>query len=299
MTYQGKGPRAETVKARAQKVLPHLRRTKEQIKEQWILGDYSASGYLAALFGAMKAEGLNIVIRSVKEFCKEWEIGERRFYRGKAKLISQGRLEEEIHGTLVVRLTADKIVSMPDSTVVEDDDFGAGYDNTVSLSDSGIIENPPIAMQGKGSTKAPDLYRSFSDLSHLDPPTPPEPERERNILLFDQDGEPIQSYREWLTRRAENLPQRVGVIELWIEKNAAKKTLQRAFIKHSQDLTQANIPPWATDPVENTETNPRQEALARLKAKWTMPRQRPAAIAEAEDWGFVVTESGIEDVQEG
>jgi hypothetical protein len=86
------------------KTTPHARRTSEQVKEKWNLGDYTASGYLVELFSAMKKEGWTIAIPNVAAFCEEWNIGERRFYRAKARLISEGRLKERIKGALEVRL---------------------------------------------------------------------------------------------------------------------------------------------------------------------------------------------------
>ncbi|WP_416667911.1 hypothetical protein [Egbenema bharatensis] len=85
----------------------HKRLTPEQVKQHWKLGDYTASGYLIHLLGALKRDGWVVDIPNVAEFCQLWEIGERRFYRAKAKLIEQGRLGERIKGRLKLWIITD------------------------------------------------------------------------------------------------------------------------------------------------------------------------------------------------
>jgi hypothetical protein len=166
---------------------PHLRLTTEQVKHHWLLGDYSATGYLATLFAAMKREGLDIVIRSISDFCQQWSIGERRFYRAKAKLIREGRLEERIQESLIVRIvthseTTDSSVIETDSSVIETDSSVIETDSSVIETDSHVIETTSIANQDKESVTSPDLFQIISDQNSLSlKPTPHPTRREREF----------------------------------------------------------------------------------------------------------------------
>lgn len=82
--------------------IPHKRLTADQVKRNWLLGDYTASGYLYHLIGALRKDGWPLLIDNVDEFCQEWEISRRSFYRAKAKLIVQGRINEEIIGKVKI-----------------------------------------------------------------------------------------------------------------------------------------------------------------------------------------------------
>ena len=73
----------------------------EELKEHWRLGHYTPVGYLVEIFAILAAPGEPIAIPNVKEFCQTWEIGERQFYRAKAKLVERGDLEEECGGIAI------------------------------------------------------------------------------------------------------------------------------------------------------------------------------------------------------
>ena len=140
---------------------------------------------------------------------------------------------------------------------------------------------------------------------HTDPnslyeePEPKKLEREKNEL-FDQEGQPIAPYRDWLLIQLSKLPERVGIPELWIDKNAPKISLQRKFLRYRESLQEDIVPPApATENFPSSEDNDRGMALARLRAKWNLPGSRAQAIAEAEKWGFQVSDDGIADIEEG
>lgn len=76
--------------------------TPEEIKADWLEGLYTPSGYLYALIKALGADleiyclGSDLTIRTAKAFCERWEISQAAFYRAKAKLISQGRINKNL-----------------------------------------------------------------------------------------------------------------------------------------------------------------------------------------------------------
>jgi hypothetical protein len=66
---------------------------------------------------------------------------------------------------------------------------------------------------------------------------------ERDADLFDQEGEPIAPYKAWLLRKADKLPNPIGIIELWLEKNARKSSLIKAYRKIQNQSSAAPSPP--------------------------------------------------------
>jgi hypothetical protein len=65
---------------------------------------------------------------------------------------------------------------------------------------------------------------------------------ERDADLFDQEGEPIAPYKAWLLRKADKLPNPIGFIELWLEKNARKSSLIKAYRKIQNQSSAAPSP---------------------------------------------------------
>lgn len=124
--------------------------------------------------------------------------------------------------------------------------------------------------------------------------------RERHEF-FDLEGEPIAPYKDWLSRRLSKLPEPVIMPELWIDKYASKTSLQTEFLKYTASLERIGIP--SAPPIVNCEMDNEEDergmALARLRAKWNLPGSRAQAIAEAEKWGFHISDSGITDIEEG
>ena len=81
----------------------HLRITAQEAKELYLSGLFTTHAYLYLLVRALRKDGWWLYFNSVTEFCQEWGIHERAFYRAKAILISQGYLEETIKGKLGLR----------------------------------------------------------------------------------------------------------------------------------------------------------------------------------------------------
>lgn len=61
-------------------------------------------------------------------------------------------------------------------------------------------------------------------------------EKENSIFLFEEDGEPIAIFREWLVQTMNKLPTRPTYPERWIEVNAAKPSVQKDFINYKNSL---------------------------------------------------------------
>jgi len=81
----------------------HLRITAQEAKELYLSGLFTTHAYLYILVRALRKDGWWLYFDSITEFCQEWGIPERSFYRAKAILVSQGYLEETIQGRLGLR----------------------------------------------------------------------------------------------------------------------------------------------------------------------------------------------------
>ncbi|MGB3311543.1 MAG: hypothetical protein WBG32_10930 [Nodosilinea sp.] len=93
---------------------PHLRLTPEEVLENWRNHFYTPAGYLYHLILALRREGWWYRIDNVSLFCRQWELNRRTFYRVKAELVVLGKLEENISGTIDIRIRG---VSQIDSPV--------------------------------------------------------------------------------------------------------------------------------------------------------------------------------------
>jgi hypothetical protein len=304
---------AQTASER-KKSQPHLRRTIDQVKEKWRLGDYTPSGYLVELFSAMKAEGFAIVIRNVQAFCEEWGLSRRTFFRAKATLVSQGRLDEEIQGTLIVRLIPinsehlydDKVGTDGARSGTHDDKVGTDGARSGTHDDKVGTTTPANPTPESRFEDSPDLYSDLKQITNnsLSQPThPPEREFEKS---FSKEIE--EEFREWLTKKAHQLPYKPTLVHQWVNKQMKQAENRAEFLKYREALTERiNFPPapanfptklddYALYPlVRLTEAEQRLNDLARLRTKWHQPAHQAAAIAEATRLGFVTTEHGIEE----
>ena len=82
----------------------HLRLTPEAVHQNWLDHFYTPAGYLYHLILALRKQGWWFRIENVSQFCREWHINRRTFYRAKAELIANGKLEEHIKGSVNLRV---------------------------------------------------------------------------------------------------------------------------------------------------------------------------------------------------
>ncbi len=82
----------------------HLRLTPEAVHQNWLNHFYTPAGYLYHLILALRKQGWWFRVENVSRFCREWHINRRTFYRAKAELITNGKLEEHIKGSVNLRV---------------------------------------------------------------------------------------------------------------------------------------------------------------------------------------------------
>ncbi len=82
----------------------HLRLTPAQVLANWQQGFYTPTGYLYHLLLALRRQGWWLRIDNISQFCRQWEMNRRAFYRAKAQLLLAGRLEENIDDAIDLRV---------------------------------------------------------------------------------------------------------------------------------------------------------------------------------------------------
>ena len=161
----------------ATKKQAHLRLTAEQVKKQWLKGRYTASGYLWHLIQALRKEGWWYRIENVDQFCEDWAINKRTFYRAKASLIASGELEESTKKTVELR-----VLSAPDLSS-STPDLSSESSETIAAKS---FQQPLRSIQ---------IYTDFSQI-YTDPTLPPS-ENACEDLNLNPNGEegsaPIES----------------------------------------------------------------------------------------------------------
>lgn len=172
---------------------PHLRLSAEQIKAKWLLGDYTAQGYLFDLIKALRKDGWHLPIDDVDAFCEQWAISRRSFYRAKARLILQGRIEEKIIGRVELWIEPNSnIVPFREGEGDPSDDnpgtgcakFGTGDDNPGTDGDNPGTATPFKPLPDERSQPPSDLLQ-ISD--HLSLSFPPSLQPERGNLNFNSE----------------------------------------------------------------------------------------------------------------
>jgi hypothetical protein len=314
---------------KAPKTEPHVRLTAPAVKAQWQAGILNATGYLLNLCLSLKAPGWRITIPSVQDFCDKWGLHPRAFFRAKNKLISLGYLDQTTRGTLTIWVRNEKYsadlepthespitdiyvsdppdlaleapslehisVSFPDTSIVNGD-------KSISVTDFSVTQTPLQAIQESSFQPSSDLLQiSINSLSDRELKS----ERENSKDFSEEEKD---AYREWLLKKADNLPRRPMFMNQWVTSQMKKEENQQEFLKHREaQQERANQPLISRDfPISLDEysyplaqlspQDQRQNTLARLKAKWHQGPLRSAAIAEAQKWGFLVTDQGITEV---
>jgi hypothetical protein len=314
---------------KAPKTEPHVRLTAPAVKAQWQAGILNATGYLLNLCLSLKAPGWRITIPSVQDFCDRWGLHPRAFYRAKNKLISLGYLDQTTQGTLTIWVCNEKYftdleptpespltdiyvsdppdpapepLSLDHILVTTSDTPITRTDKNISATDLSVTQTPLQAIQESSFQPSSDPPQiSINSLSDRELKS----ERE-NSKTFS--GEEKEAYREWLLKKADNLPRRPMFINQWVTSQMKKEENQQEFLKHraaqQERVNQPLIPrdfPISLDEysyplAQLSPQDQRQNTLARLKAKWHQLPLRSAAIAEAQKWGFLITDQGIAEV---
>jgi DNA-binding transcriptional ArsR family regulator len=93
----------------------------------------------------------------------------------------------------------------------------------------------PAPVKGSGNSKT--IHNDHTDQNSL------KTEREDANSLFQEDGEPIPEFRDWLVQSMNGLPERPRYPERWIEVSAGRTSMQKDFINSQNTSEGTDVPP--------------------------------------------------------
>jgi hypothetical protein len=277
----------------------HLRLTPERILQGWQAGFYTPTGYLYYLILALRKEGWWYRIDNISQFCRQWQINRRTFYRAKAELVSEGKLEENVIGAIDLRVPHLCQIDSPvtDLALPVTDLAQPVTDLAQPVTD--VTHSTPETESGQASCNPSDLsqisYRSLSS------PTPhPEQERDKN-----EQSDP--QFRDWLRERAKSLPKPPQFLEAWIDAQTQKESFQREYQASQRISERANLPPppdrfqIETACLSAMAQQDRGYVLIRMQSLW---QQGWHDLVEDlvqcyPQWGLMLTCSGVEEAEDG
>ena len=277
---QGKSPNKQN----------HLELTPDEVLENWRLGFYTPQGYLYHLLLSLKKAGWTHCIKSVKAFCDRWEIPRSTFYRAKAKLIDSELLEENILGTLY--LTVEK-VSISETPVPDPRFSVSDLGSPVSDLRHRVSEMDTQGSESQSLQAFAESPRSYSDLSSdLSQNLPTQPsEREEKIL---------PEFKEWLNRKASQLPTPPTLREQWIQKQAQVEANQEEFRKWRKGQELENTTDFLQTEKIEVEPETLEQRLERYQKQWNTPvlhKGIKAAISTHPEWNMEIGPEGPQWVE--
>ena len=297
----------------------HLRLTPAQVLGNWQQSLYTPAGYLYHLILALRRQGWWLQINNVSEFCRQWEINRRAFYRAKAQLILAGQLEESMDDSINLRIPSDGpedkggglgTVSQVDTTVTEAiwgmSELSQGR-SELSQGMSELSQGRSELSQFAPETDASQGIQPPTDLSQISFRSDPR-EREGGDEIFDpQNSSPETEhflldvdFFEWVvTYKIPRLPEKPAsprsVATAWIQKYGT--VLHQEYQHWGETATTHQTcpnPPELPPPVQETPA----QRLRRYQQLWQNPICRPGirqAIAHNPDWGLVLGPEGPQE----
>ena len=302
---------------------PHLRLTPEEVLENWRKHFYTPAGYLYHLILALRREGWWYRIENVSLFCRRWELNRRTFYRVKAELIVLGMLEENISGTIDIRIRGvsqfDSPVS-PESQGVSPGSQGVSHGSHLSLeTGSGQGFPDPTDLSQIFSRSDQERERESSEFStgtagadQAEPPpqdlaSQPNELTDPPVESEPPDGtecsaEADDQFFDWvLTQKVPRLPTKPAsprsAAEGWIRKQRVQLFAEyQAWLAAPQSSPTAHTGPPPPPPID--EETP-EERLRRYQQLWANPICRSGirkTIDDNPDWNFEIGPDGPQEV---
>ena len=301
---------------------PHLRLTPEEVLDNWRNSFYTPAGYLYHLILALRREGWWYRIENVSEFCREWELNRRTFYRAKAELVILGKLEENISGPINIRIPQVSQIDSPVSPETQgvsrltqgvsrvthlplETGSGQGFPDPTDLSQ--ISSNSFKEREREsgefstGTTKSAQAEPSPQDLASqpnalTDSPVEPEPP-DRTECSAEADDQ----FFDWvLTQKIPHLPQKPAsprsAAEGWIKKQRVQLYAEyQMWLAAPQRSPTAYTGPPSLPPID-AETP--AERLRRYQQLWTNPICRSGIRQTIDDhphWNLTIGPDGPQE----
>lgn len=273
----------------------HLRLTPERVLQGWKAGFYTPAGYLYYLILSLRREGWWYRIENISQFCRQWQINRRTFYRAKAELVSQGKLEENMIGAIDLRIPSLSQIDSPVTNAAQPVTELAQPVTELAQPVTAVTQSTAVTSFRQGFQASTDLSQiSYSSFSK------PSGQTERETPKTWQTD---RQFRSWLRERAKCLPKPPQFLEAWIDAQSGKESFQREFQASQNLLGGTDIPPPLPDSfqIESAclaamEQDDRAYVGMRLQSLWEQGWRELVAdlVQRYPVWGLRLADSGVE-----
>ncbi|EKU97570.1 hypothetical protein Lepto7375DRAFT_6773 [Leptolyngbya sp. PCC 7375] len=292
----------------------HLRLTPEAVHQNWLDHFYTPAGYLYHLILALRKQGWWFRVENISQFCREWHINRRTFYRAKAELIANGKLEEHIKGSVNLRVPTLRQIDSPVTNLspqvinltqpetaqtqsADETESQQAFPN--SPDPSQLPSNSSLKKREKIASLSPELEQPNSQGITLSPDAPEQP----------QTGEAsLPGPQQWLDFSAEDDPDFFAFviknkIPLLPEPPASKQSAAQGWIRKYGNRLYTEYLQWLENqrqvqqrltPIPPNEETPDQR-LQRYQMLWQNPTCRKGvrtAIQTHPEWHLEIGPNG-------
>ena len=292
----------------------HLRLTPEAVHQNWLDHFYTPAGYLYHLILALRKQGWWFRVENVSQFCREWHINRRTFYRAKAELIANGKLEEHIKGSVNLRVPtlsqidspvtnlSPRVINLAHPETVQTQSAAKTISQQAFPSSpdlSQLPSNSSLKKREKIASLSPELKQPNSQGITLSPDAPEQP----------QTGEAsLPGPQQWLDFSAEDDPDFFAFviknkIPLLPEPPASKQSAAQGWIRKYGNRLYTEYLQWLENqrqvqqrltPIPPNEETPDQR-LQRYQMLWQNPTCRKGvrtAIKTHPEWHLEIGPNG-------
>ncbi|MDJ0704783.1 MAG: hypothetical protein QNJ46_15985 [Leptolyngbyaceae cyanobacterium MO_188.B28] len=312
----------------------HLRLTPEAVRQNWLSRFYTPAGYLYHLLLALRKEGWWYRIENVSKFCRQWKINRRTFYRAKAELLVNGKLEENIVGGVGLRIPTLSQIDSPVSnlsppvTNLSPPVTDLSHSTAKTQSEQGVCGTTDLSqLSFNSSLKTKREKAEFSTGSPQSDNQVESPPNHSGVANQDQDRVQSQSQpTDWINFSAQDDPDFFAfVVKYKIpklpEQPASKQSAALGWIRKYGDRLYSEYGQWleterritsakdqaaASQPRSGSLTPPKEispeQRLKRYQMLWQTPTCRrgvTAAIKTNPQWGLEIGPNGPRKVIPG
>ncbi|MBD2075506.1 hypothetical protein H6F86_16705 [Phormidium sp. FACHB-592] len=301
------------------KTLPHYRMTFQQALEDFRDGLITPRGILYYSVATTRKKGFKRRIPDIQEFCALVGISVATYYRALGYLKGKNRLDMDSVGGMQLWIPTEEKLETNSTqhdlqhceTVSQDCENLSQHCETVSqdcenlshLRESKTLKLIPSRLSGNPPDPYYLLSNSSSPLSQA--------QRENQDLKIKSNclfagGEISLAYKTWLLSKASKLPEYPILIELWVEKQSQKEANQREFLEDLDPKKRRSAVLAAPDffQIEGAclaamVAGDREWVKSKLQGLWSddFVDLLQELLELHQNWGFVVTVNGIEDIQ--
>ena len=189
-----------------------------------------------------------------KDLAKQLLISKTAFYRAIAELKTDGRIDFEVEGRLIISIPIDENTGLPEYLAAEElsQKWDSDSQKRENLSQKGDSDSQKRDSDSQKRDSDSQKWEKLSQKRENEPPKPAPSSRFRaspdkididrsiNIEERESAGDPEENdgeFKKWLLNKANLLPQKPALLEQWIDKEMLKESNRREFNQHQEKQT--------------------------------------------------------------